>query len=72
MDERAVRAFWPAHPCGDAQLSGLYDAFSGDLDPFYTEYARTNRSIASEPASLPWTAVREAARSERARPPVLG
>ena len=49
MGEVAVRAFWSMHPLrGDAQLSGLDDAFSGDYDAFFTEYARRNRSIASE------------------------
>ena len=38
MDEQAVRAFWSAHPCGDAQLGGLDDAFGGDHDAFFTEY----------------------------------
>jgi hypothetical protein len=41
MAEEAVRAFWSMHPLrGDAQLSGLDDAFTGDHGAFFTEYAR--------------------------------
>ena len=54
MDEQAVRAFSSMHTCGDAQLGGQDDAFSGDHDAFFGEYAvGINRSIASEPGSPP-------------------
>jgi SAM-dependent methyltransferase len=40
MNEQAVADFWSAHPCGDAQVGGLNDAFSGDHDAFFDEYDR--------------------------------
>ena len=69
MDEQAVRAFWSMHPLrGDAQLSGLDDAFSGDHDAFFTEYARRNRSIASEPGVAPSRTARRVHASIERRP----
>jgi SAM-dependent methyltransferase len=38
MDEQAVKEFWQAHACGDAQVGGLRERFRGDYDKFFTDY----------------------------------
>jgi SAM-dependent methyltransferase len=38
MDELAVKEFWQAHPCGDAQVGGLRGRFQGDYEKFFTDY----------------------------------
>ena len=38
MDERTVQDFWQNHACGDAQVGGLRERFSGDYEKFFTDY----------------------------------
>jgi ubiquinone/menaquinone biosynthesis C-methylase UbiE len=38
MDEAAVASFWQTHPCGDALIGGLQNAFEGDYESFFTAY----------------------------------
>ena len=40
MDEQAVQRFWQEHACGDAQVGGLHERFSGDYEKFFTDYDR--------------------------------
>jgi SAM-dependent methyltransferase len=40
MDERTVQDFWQNHACGDAQVGGLRERFSGDYEKFFTDYDR--------------------------------
>lgn len=40
MDEEAIRRFWEDHACGDAQVGGLREHFSGDYENFFDRYDR--------------------------------
>jgi SAM-dependent methyltransferase len=38
VDELTVQRFWQEHACGDAQVGGLHDRFSGDYKQFFRDY----------------------------------
>lgn len=43
MDKSQVANFWQSQPCGDRQVGGLDDQFSGDFDGFHAEYDQLRR-----------------------------